>query len=167
MQYWHLTTGEWRRLDRLPQFVGRHQSNPVEVPTRANKMPSTLTRVDGRRLVATIVSKFNEQPVGTLPGDYAASGVTSSGHVYAFEELPDGRVRLVWDGSANQPFDTTFAFRGGTERFWSPTGAHFAYVGSRDGRPMTVRGAPSSRGRCPYRQDRRSGICLPRQADSE
>jgi hypothetical protein len=66
--------------------------------------------------------------------------VTAGGHVLAFWEQPDGRLRFVWDGEPGAPFDGLAELRDkGPALFSSDDGAHLAYVGLRGDRMFVGR----------------------------
>jgi len=55
-------------------------------------------------------------------------------HVFWFDELPDKRVRFVWDGIAGEPFERVLEQQSGELLVWSLDDRRVAYYGDRAGR---------------------------------
>ena len=84
--------------------------------------------------MAVQVRDFVVEAMCGLPQDCLATAVTSDGHVVAFWDQPDGRVRFAWDGMAGEPFDRLGELRDKSPSiFASEDGQHVAYVGVRRG----------------------------------
>jgi hypothetical protein len=83
---------------------------------------------------ADITPDFRTEELFSLPPGCIPDAVTSDGHVVAFWEHPDGRMRFVWDGTAGEPFDGVPDMRDRLPAiFSSKAGAHLAYAGQRAG----------------------------------
>jgi hypothetical protein len=89
------------------------------------------------------MTEFRVETWRTMPPNHWADVVTSDGHVAAFWERPNGRVRFGWDGRAGHPtFDGVQEMRDGSAAiFASPDGAHIAYTGLRGSQQFVGRDA--------------------------
>jgi len=68
----------------------------------------------------------------TPPGPYHETG--DGAHVYWFDELPDKRVRFVWDGVPGEPFDRVLPQQDRELLSGSELDPRVAYYGERAGR---------------------------------
>jgi roadblock/LC7 domain-containing protein len=75
---------------------------------------------------------FAAEEMHGLPPGCTPHAITLDGHVLAFWEQSDGRLRFTWDGMPGAPFDGIADERDKRPAIYaSPDGTHLAYVGMR------------------------------------